>query len=175
MAPLPPESTARYFLDYSVNAHTHTMEVRASGAHSPASFGSAMTNLLGAIVSLLLPITVLDVRFAASGSTVSNIVVSGIEGAVFGTGTGTVDDVPKELNFVGRSTGGRRVRLGIFGYKGVVSTYRLTNAESSAILNATTILNGTSPYFFAIDGLVGVWKPYANILFNSYWQRKVRA
>jgi hypothetical protein len=94
---------------------------------------------------------------------------------VYGIVGGTVDSVPVALNFIGRSPGGRRVRLELFSYGGGLSTYRLTSAESTPVLNAIAILNGTAGTFQAIDGLDPVWYPYANVLVNAYWQRAVRA
>lgn len=175
MAPLPPQNTARYFLDYTTTGRNHTMEVRAIGAHSPAAFGSVMNGILLATTSLYNLITVSTVRFAVNGSVVSNPVTSGIEGNTYGSGAGTADDAPRAINFVGRSPAGRRVRLMIFGYKGGISTWRVTTAESVPIQNALATINGDANFFAAIDGIKAIWKPYVNVMYNAYWTRKVRA
>lgn len=175
MAPLPPESTARYFVDYATCGEEHTMEIRATAVVSPATFGTILNNYLLNIQALIFPLTVNIVRFAATGSTISNPVTTGMEGQVRGAGTPTVDNVPIALNFVGRSGGGRRVRLMTFGYKGAVSAYRLTSAEDANISDAVDTLNTTANCFLAIDNTKPVWYAYANVLSNAYWQRRVRA
>lgn len=175
MAPLPPESTARYFMDYQTVLTNHTMEIRATGVHSPAALGTFMGTFLTTLTPLLLTLTVQGFRFAALGSNVSNPVLTGIEGNVYGTGVASSDSVPYCLNFVGRSPLGRRVRAMLFGYKAAISTFRLTGAESAPIATATAQLNGSTTLFQAIDGGDPVWKEYANIMYNAYWQRAVRA
>jgi hypothetical protein len=175
MAPLPPESTARYFMDYQVLLTNHTMEIRATGVHSPAALGTFMGTLLTTLAPLVYTITVQGFRFATLGSTVSNPVVTGIEGNTYGTGVSSSDSVPLCMNFVGRSPLGRRVRAMLFGYKSSISTYRLTGAESAPIATATSQLNGSTTLFQAIDGGDPVWKEYVNIMYNAYWQRAVRA
>lgn len=174
MAPLPHNNTGIFFVDYIVTGVEHTVEVRASPVVSPASFGPLMNTFFTSISTLLFSLTVLGVRFQAAGSNVANPVVTSIDGAVYGTGGGTGDDVPKALNFIGRSTAGRRVRLMVFGYNGSVSAYRLTPAENTNIGTAVDHLNTTSGCFLSIDGLEPIWYPYANVLFNAYWQRQVR-
>jgi len=175
MTPLPHNNTAIYYVDYSTVFREHTLEVRANAATSPSLFGSLMDGFFSSIATILYPLTVNTVRFQAIGTNVSNPVITGIEGNLYGTGVPTTDNVPIALNFVGRSTGGRRVRLMVFGFSGGFSGYRLTTGESNPILVATTVLNGEANAFLAIDGVAPVWYPYANVLANAYWQRQVRA
>lgn len=175
MAPLPHNNTPIYFVDYSVGGETHTMEVRAAAPVSPSTFGTNMNAFLDAIDALFNQITILGVRFQAAGTNFSNPVVTGIEGNVYGSGAGTDDQVPIALNFVGRSSGGRRVRLMVFGFKFGLSGYRLSSVESPEVASGVALLNSTPNMFLAIDGVDPVWYPYANSLVNAYWQRKVRA
>lgn len=175
MAPLPPESTARYYADYSTVGKNHTLVVRATAALSPASFGTLIDSFWTALGSLVFTTTLNTVRFSASGSNVSNPVTCGFEGTVYGAAAGTVDSAPVALNFIGRSTSGRRVRGMVFSYSGAFSTYRLTSAEDAAIANTVAVMNGATNAFLAIDGTSPIWYPYANVLVNAYWQRAVRA
>lgn len=175
MAPLPHNNTALYFVDYTTVGLQHTMEVRANANTSPGVFGTIMQGFLTQLNTLVFAATVSGVRFQAIGQNVSNPVVTGMEGFTFGSDAGTVDSAPIALNFVGRSPGGRRVRLMVFSYKAAFSTYRLTIAENNGIGAAVTILNGEANTFLAIDGQAPVWYPYANVLVNAYWQRAVRA
>lgn len=175
MAPLPHNNTAIFYVDYTTCGRDHTVEVRANGGLSPAAFGTWFNTFVGHLSTDLLTWTINQVRWSALGSDVSNPVVTGIEGTTRGTGAGTPDSVPAFLNFVGRSSGGRRVRLAIYGYKNQFSTFRLTPTEDThigeAVLDLNTVLNGA----LAIDGLKPVWYPYANVGFSAYWIRAVRA
>jgi hypothetical protein len=122
-----------------------------------------------------LTLTVNTVRFAAAGSNVSNPVTTGFEGTSYGSGAGTVDSVPAFVNFIGRSSGGRRVRLAVFGYKNAFSTFRLHSTEDTHIADCITDLNGLANGALAIDGIKPTWYPYANVGFSAYWIRAVRA
>jgi hypothetical protein len=175
MAPLPPNNTPTYFLDYTTSLQEHTMEVRAAASVSPATFSSIMDSFLTQLASELSQITIVGGRFRAAGTTFSSPVVLTITGNSYGVGGQTQDSLPIALNFVGRSPGGRRVRLMVFGYKGTFSAYRVNTSESTAVTNAVSTLNNTVNCFQAIDGLDPVWYPYANVLVNAYWQRKTRA
>lgn len=174
MAPLPVSNTARYFVDYQQGTHEHTLVARATGATSPASFGSIINGFLLNLTTLLVATTLTRVRFAAQGSTVSNPVITGFEGSSYGSGAPTNEQNAIYLDFVGRSSGGRRVRLAVFGYKGTFSDFRLTEAESAPIANAVASLNAPSTCFLAIDGIDPTWYPYANTGANAYWQRNLR-
>lgn len=175
MAPLPHDNTAIYYVDYSTVAQNHTLEVRANGGLSPAAFATWFDIFIAHLAADLFTWTLNVVRWSAAGSTVSSPVTTGLEGNVYGSGAGTVDSVPAFVNFVGRSSGGRRVRLAVFGYKNAFSTFRLTTAEDTHIGDAVTDLNSVSNGALAIDGLKPVWYPYANVGFSAYWIRNVRA
>lgn len=175
MAPLDPNNTARFFWDYTVDGANHTFITRHNGILSPGAAGASVATLLTTIASQINLITINTCRSAAQGSDFSFPVTSGIEGSQYGAGVGNADTVPRELNFVGRSSGGRRCRLGIFGYKGNISTWRVTGAEVAAVQNAVNHLNASVGIYLAIDGVEPVWYPYVNVLYNAYWQGAVRA
>jgi len=175
MAPLPPESTARYFVDYSVGGVEHTFQVRFDGVTSPSAFGDTLNALLNTIDTQLYQITINQVRFAADGSNVSNPVVSGIEGNTYGTGAPADNERADFLNFVGRTTGGRRVTMAIYGLNAVDDGFRSNAAEDPDVEAAVDILNGEEGLFLGIDGLNPVWKPYVNNAASGYWQRKLRS
>lgn len=173
MAALPPDSTARYRVEYTTCGRQHTMEIRS--VLSPAAIGTFVGDLLTALGTKIFSLTVGVVSFAASGSNVFNPVTSGIEGITYGAGTGAVRDVPKFYNFIGRSTGGRRVRLAVFG-AGIDGTdYRVYGSEDTNIDDALSVLVAFGSGIKAIDNITPIWKPYVNMGFNAYWQREVRA
>lgn len=175
MAPLPHNNTPIYFLDYGTVQHVHTLEVRATAAVSPATFGSIMDAFLTQLSPVLNLLEVTGARFQAAGSNFANPVTVTIAGQTYGDGVGADGDEAKALNFVGRSSGGRRVRLMLFGYKANTSDFRVTAAENTAVAAAIGTLNNTANAFLAIDGVDPVWYPYANVIYNAYWQRKARS
>lgn len=172
MAPLSPDNTPRYKVFYTVAGAQHVMDIRS--ADSPSAFGLNVDDLLNAINSLLLPLVIDEVQFSASGVTVFNTVTSGIEGNTYGSGTPALLNKTTYINFIGRSTGGRRVRLAVFGVADVATDFRFQPGENASVDNAITALNVSANHFICIDGLAPVWKSYANAGFNAYWQRNIR-
>lgn len=175
MAPLPPSNTARYKVFYEVISQKHTFELRVNPAFSPSDMGTFIDAMFDALDSSLYLGSVTEVQFAAEGSDIFNPVVTGQEGRTFGSAGGSSNEVPKFLNWVGRSAGGRRVRLAVFGYQGGPSTWRVTTGEDAHVATVQALLNGTENAGLAIDGLKAIWKPYANFGYNAHWQRAVRA
>lgn len=175
MAPLPHNSTALYYFDYTVGGFNHTSELRAEGGHSPSSAAGLFIAICENFSPAMYESTLNTVRFQAQGSNFSNIVASGLEGETWGSGAQPVDDAGKFINFVGRGTLGRRVRMAIFGYKNAYSTFRITGAESPAASDSVDLLNASDLYGYAIDGTKAVWYNYVNTGLNAYWQRNVRA
>jgi hypothetical protein len=173
MAPLPYNNTPIYEVFYTVNGHQHSYQVR-TGVISPAAFGTVVDAFHIALGTLMYPTVIDYVTFQPSGSNVSNIVTTGIEGNTYGAGTPTITNVPQYINFVGRSTGGRRVRLAVFGTTSTGTDYRFLAGEQAQVDNAIAVLNGATQAYFAIDNIKAVWKSYANAGLNAYWQREVR-
>jgi hypothetical protein len=137
--------------------------------------GTQMNNVLVALEGQLFALTINQVRWAALGNVFSFPVTTGIEGLTYGGTEQEPDNIPRFLDFVGRTQGGRRARMAIFGFKGALSLYRVTVAEVAAIGTALGNLQGGANSWLGIDGLKPVWHPYVNVGFNAYWQRKVRA
>ena len=176
MAALNPNSTARYKWFYTINGKQHSAQLRASAPFSPSDMGAFLTDWYGNLESALFNGTLNEVHYSAIGTDVFNPVTTGVEGlGIGGGGTGGNQDVPVFLDFVGRSTGGRRVRLAQFGLIAVPTDYRYTGLESAGVAACVNLLNTTANAGLAVDGLKAIWKPYANAGFNAYWQRKVRS
>lgn len=172
MAPLPPNSTARFRVQYTTIAKQHTMEIRSTS--SPSAIGVIVDALLTALGAAIFGLTIDVVEFAASGSNVFNPVTTGIEGNVYGSGSGTTVNVPSYFNFIGRTSGGRRVRLAVFGAAIAGGDYRFIAGELAVIDAARAVLVSAGGAIMGIDGLTPVWKSYVNAGFNAYWQRAVR-
>jgi len=175
MAVHAPNATRRYWLDYTVHGRQHSTMFRTSEIFSPANFGSTMNSILNMLDALLYPITVVQCRTSALGSDFSTPVTTGIEGNVYGTGTPVSEmDDPQFLSFVGRSTGGTRVRATFFGLVALDNNFRLSPAEASAVGDVADALNLADGFGYAADNLSATWQRYANVGSNAYWQRKIR-
>lgn len=172
MAPLPVSNTPRYKVFYTNAGQQHVMDIRSSA--SPLAFGLNVDDFLTALGSLILATVIDDVQFAPSESSVFNTVAAGIVGNTYGSGAGSVTNKSTYLNFVGRSTGGRRVRLAVFGATGVGTDFRYIAGEDARVDAAIAALRVTANTFLTIDALRPVWKSYANAGFNAYWQRHIR-
>lgn len=171
MAPLPPNSTARFKVFYSNSGEQHVQEYRS--AASPASFNSELEAIWDDVSPLMKLTTIDDVQWAASGSNVFNSVVMGITGNTYGSGAGSVDYIPLFISFIGRSSDGRRVRLYFFGAVLTGADFRIVAGENADVDAVINTLDTSS--VVTIGGLAPVWKSYANAGYSAYWQRKVRA
>lgn len=174
LTPLPPSNTARYKVFYTFATYSHVTQVRAAGVHSPSSFGTWFDGLLTELTAALYPLVINKVEFAASGSDVFNTVVTGIEGNSYGSGSPSGLLAPQFIAFQGRSSGGRKVRLSIYGIKPEENDYRFEQGDNADVDDAITYINTPSSFAKAIDGVTPSWYSYANTGFNAYWQRRNR-
>lgn len=174
MAPLPPENTPRYKVIYQQGPYQHSFEVRCSPSVTPAQFGPWLGTFLTDIGPALFTLTVTEVLYAGDNQTFFNPVNLGLTQTEFGGGAVSVESAPKYLDFVGRSTGGRRTRLALFGYQGPVSDWRVLSNEDVHVMAAVLDLNSDPDIGLAIDQIKAIWKPYANMGYNSHWQRSLR-
>jgi hypothetical protein len=174
MAPLPPESTARFKVFYTNVSHQHTLEVRSAG--SPSAVGTFLDSFFTDLGGLIYSTVIDEVQFAANGSNIFNAVVTGIEGNVYtGAGSGTLAfEAAQYLSFIGRSSGGRRCRWYVFGCTVNGGDYRFVSGENAGVDACVADLTGAGSLILAIDGLVPSWKSYANAGANAHWQKAVR-
>jgi len=138
------------------------------------AIGVAALDFLNALSPALNALVVNTVEFAPSGSSVFNIVTTGIEGSTVGSGAGTGSARANYVDFIGRSSGGRRVRLAVFGLKIDATDYRFIAGENAAVDAAIVELNTHTGAFLAIDGVAPQWYSYANAGVNAHWQKAVR-
>jgi hypothetical protein len=174
MAPLPVDSTRRFFLHYHTSLLHHTVMVRTTNSVDASAFSTFMNSFLVALSAGLCLVTIDGLEESLQGSTIRNPAVwSG--GASYGAGDENPVFRPRQLCFLGRALDGRRARMFIFGWKkNSPNNYRLNTTDDSDIAAAITVL-GTNPgAFISISGLATVKYPYADVNFNDYWERKVR-
>jgi hypothetical protein len=174
MAPLS-NNTRRWWLDYSTCGHGHTLLMRSSDPVDAAEASAAIGSFLGDLSTQLREITITGFRTAAKGSDVSLPATWG-GAATYGSGTGSEFESAQYLDFVGRDEAGRRVRVAVFGvvYSEVGNNYRVTTAESTAVVDALADLVGDPECFLTISELNPVWHTYANVGQNAYWRNKIR-
>lgn len=175
MAPLPVESTARYVVHYVSGGNQHTQLYRFAPPPSPATLAPLLDAIWTAASPILVSTTIEDVVFYPDESTVgSPVAMPGFIGETYGSGTPGNVGAALFLNFVARSTGGRRVRLAFFSPEGTDPSWRFTageNADVDATIDALEAL----PALVGIDSQPLVWKQYANVGYNAYWQRELRS
>jgi hypothetical protein len=187
VAPLPQNSTARYFFDYvtgnAATSREHTAQMRCSNATSESAAQEGFWALLDAMGTARFGSgwRVIRVRYQPAGVDFSVPVALNATLASF-IGTGGNISPPSEaieLTFQGRSfASGRRGDVSLYGTVGysLTTNYRLTPGEATWVAAAVAVLNAAeSDLWRAIDGSRLTWYPYANWNYNSYWERKLRS
>jgi len=175
MPALAPNNTDRYFFHYQTAAHSHTLVVRTASGELYATVEGAVEDLLTGLSAAFVASAGTSVDFQAAGTDFSTPVSTGDWSSFsWGSGAATPENDAIAFNFQGRSSGGHKSRMGIFGYKNSPSNYRLTGGEAAAVETAVGILNSTVGAFLAIDGLHPNWYSYVNIKPNDYWVRQAR-
>lgn len=175
MAPLPPNTTARLFVDYTTCKHQHTIVCRYDAPNTPADAMDAVSSLWTALDTFIYLATVDGARFQEAGSDVS-VDVAWTGDPTYGDENGPEEASAWFVDYVGRSLGGRRVRVSTFGFK-LVSyehIYRVQTGDIAAVDAGQAALDAAEGAFLAIDGGEPIWKTYANIGANAYWRNKIR-
>jgi hypothetical protein len=172
MAPLPADSTPRYKVFYTNSGKQHVMDLRSHA--SPSAIGTELDAIFTAISSLLTSTVIDDMQFAASGTNVFNSVSSTFVGNTYGSGSGSDLVVASYINFIGRSSDGRRIRMAIFGTKDLAADFRFVSGENADVDSTIALLQDPASTLITIGDLRPVWKNYANAGFNAYWQRAQR-
>lgn len=175
MAPISPDNTQRFFVDYTVCTYQHTVLCRAGSTVTAADAGATMAALFAAFDSAIFATTIDGFRSAAPGT---NITVPEVwpGAASYGVGAGQPADTANCYDMIGRGPTGHRVRVGLFG--AILSRdggdYRMSAAEDALVANAIAVLTSDGDIFLDIDYQVPVWKNYINLGPNAYWRNKVR-
>lgn len=191
MAPLPPNSTARFWFDYTTGsgplAQTHTTMWRvpdegASSAAVQAKFVAFLAAI--GVESFWTGWRVTAVRYSDIGSNFSFPVPLETTLAAFAGDNDTVhplSDEAREYVWTGRSpVTGRRVDFSLYGLAVPTSpTFRYTVGDigpTDIVAVSIDALENTPQIGpLAIDGAVPVWYPYVNVNFNSYWEGELRS
>jgi len=175
MAPLAPNSTARYYLDYNVAGEDHTLVMRVGSSITAAEASAKLDAFLTALGNTIYTLSIVGLRYSAAGSNISTPRTWGGD-ATYGSGTGTHADTANYYDFVGRTGGGRRARVSVFGatINRLNGDYR-AEAGASALLDAARAeLEADAGYFLGIDGQAPIWNDYTNLGINAYWRNEIR-
>ena len=175
MAPLPPNSTKRYYLDYDVASKQHTLIARCDSAVTAAQASTYFDNFLSALSPVLFQWTVLGMRVSAAGSNIS-VPASFTGTGLYGTGTGTPADSGGYASWVGRSGAGVRGRVTVFGST-VTATggnWRAAPGENTTLDAALVELRAPVDFWWAVDALKINFNSYTNNGYNAYWRNHTR-
>lgn len=173
MAPLPPSNTPRFRVHYTAMTHQHTFQLRSHA--SPSFIGTFVNDLLTAFDLSIAPLTIDAVEFAADGSDIFNLVTTGIEGNSYGNAFFSDEMAAWSYTFVGRSSGGRRVRLALFAAVTLGTDYRVLEADSTSLADTLAVLRTNSVGLVSIEDQSIVWKSYVDCNANDHWIKVLRA
>jgi len=173
---LPPNTTKRYWLDYTVNGDSHSMLMRVLDTVSDVVAKDVFSGLIDLIdASTFYAINPTGMRVAEAGSDVTLPAV--YDGSAIG-GNGTAFDTDfraKTYSFTGRDPSGHKTRLFIYGAKASANgDYRIQVGENSIIETIVDYLNALTNCFVSINGRRAIWNQYANTGYNDHWIKKAR-
>ena len=180
MAPLPANNTRVHFFRYFTGRVSHFFQVRSVGSASNETVFDAVQEFLDGLAPWLPEEWLLEgvsVRQAGADISLPLALPAGLA-AFRGDDTSPEGEAsePKEFNFVGRTAGGRRVELSVYGVQlPFVPSYRYPATGSGVPLSAAyDALISNTGVFIGIDGLAASWYPYINVNNNSYWEARAR-
>lgn len=185
MADFAPNFTGRYRLRYSFFGTQHSMQWRV------AADTESITGLVSKIELFLSDLaprlwsdwTVLGGDFAPADSDIF------LPAAAPASPTGTGDpgdrvntDKAVSISFVGRSSGGEKARMFLYGTTLAASflratpgnDFKLLSTEVAQISDAIVRLNETAPNIVANDNNPVTWYEYVNLKYNDRWVRRLR-
>lgn len=175
MAAIDPWSSARYFLDYSVSGHDHTLMMRTDSTVVDSDAIAVLSDFLTLHHDFIYELTVTGLRFAQAGEHNTND-VAWTGDTVYGDGTGPEYTTAWYYDYVGRDAGGIRLRVALFGANQVQmgNNYRITPIEAAFVSDALASLTQDAQMWLTVNNMNPVWKQYANCGVNAYWRNKVR-
>jgi hypothetical protein len=165
------------YLDYNTCGEDHTMQMRKNETASNDDVMAVMDAFLLALSPGLNLVTIIGARARDAGGSVT-YPLTWPGDPTYGSGAGFHYESANFLDFVGRSIGGRRCRISVFGWGVQADTssedYRLTTGESAPVAAALAVLEAGSGTPVAIDGDPVNFHQYANMGVNAYWRNHIR-
>jgi len=176
MAPLPPENTRRFWVEYTDEVNVHELMVRLDTDATVADGITVVNDFFTALDPALYQITITGARFAEAGSTISNPVTWDGD-PTFGTGFMPAVNGPREFAWEARSADGRKASYSVYGMQlSTPADYRYGAGEQADLDAARSVLVAAhnAGTLCTISGAKGIFKLYVNVNFNSYWERAAR-
>lgn len=176
MPALPPNSTDRWFVDYTVAGHQHTMIFRAAAGTSQSTIATIINDFLTSLGDNVAASGLDAFRFQVAGSDFSIPAVTTGLPATWGTGGGGEQVAASYLSCVGRGGDGRRARITVFGFAHLTSAtnFRAVAAEIPQVSASVGVLNAASPPLVNVGGAAPTWYNYWDCGQNAYWRNKLR-
>lgn len=175
MAPLPPNSTARWKYTYQNAIASHSVSFRLLDGSTTADADAIMSAMMTFFDDHVAESTVTSLEFADVGSDIFNLVGdSTLVGETFGATVANLTNNAVGATFIGRGFDGRRARMTIFGWKDAQSEYRVTTAEDTDLIPLIALLNNVATPNISISGGALVFKPYIDIKPNDHWVNDAR-
>lgn len=175
MAPLPVNNTACLFIDYTTGGEDHTVLFRYATGSTVFDAMDAADAFFNAIDGAVFTFTILGARDRAKNSNVTLPITWTGDGS-YGDSVANHAQTAWYFDFVGRTAGGRRSRIALFGAKVDYDTgddnYRLD--DTGDIGAAIAALNANDTTLCGIDELQVIWYTYANSGVNAYWRNRIR-
>lgn len=176
LAPLPPDNTVRWWLNYSVAGIGHTLQMRGTEFATDANALNAYNALLDELDPVLASnATFLSVDRADQGSNVRNPVIGFVPRSGAGAFTTTGDSRAFQISFTGRSDDGRKVKYLMWGV-GVTSDgdFRWEPGDIAYLDDALATFPANNKVWATISGLIPVMHPYTNYGYNDHTVRSLR-
>lgn len=175
MAPISPNNTQRFWVDYTVAGAQHTLLCRAGSTVTASDAGGIIAAYLAAFSGDIYQTTIDGFRSAAPGSDIS-VPQTWPGASTYGSGVGPKYASAQYYDFVGRGATGHRVRIAQFGAKSLIGgdDFRISVGESAFVADVLAALTADGDIFLDVDYEVPVWKSYCNSGTNAYWRNKLR-
>ena len=178
MAPLPANNTARLWVGYNDGENDHELMVRFfDGDVSNEAAVTFAAGFFDAASAMLYEITITGARIQLAETSVS-FPIEWTGDPTYGTDPMPVLLAPRETRWLGRTVEGRKVSWSLYGGKYTSpDDYRLTPTDLAAVGTVLDYLTSidVEGVFLAIDNHKPIRYQYADVNFNSYWEREQRS
>ena len=172
LTPLSEDNTKRYKLEYTVEEDTHSMTSRCSSSQNDGQAATYFADLFAAVgASLGSNVTWVQISVALQGSNVFNIIGGFTPSA--GTGGAVSElDQPRAICFPGRTSGGRKTKVFLYGVDSAFATpdsYAQNPITTATLSDFRDLLNSQSDFWLGIDGVKPTWYDRWTIKTNDHW------
>lgn len=180
-----PNLTARLKIKYRSGLHNHSVTLRGTDVAtiSATAYQDAVQDFVTAMAH------VCPSDFTIQGVETAELYDNVFLPAAFtytftpGATAPTLGASPLYMSFSGKSTNGNKANVTIMGIApnyapNIASSsndYRINEGELSDVANILAALDNLSDFgYIALDSHSVLWYRYANVGFNSYWERQAR-